>query len=699
MMHYRAHRIVMAVVLYATLAGSILAQGPVDVAANQTGRLTSVGNAATRTYTQYDEQGRAVATQFVQDNRSRIFTMTFGYPHNPQSTGGAGTVLVRQTFPDGEEVSYTYDAGGQQMAVRSTYGGTTEDVVRGYRTNARGGVTRVEYGNGTVTTYAYDDPGHLHLTRILTVNAAGQVVQDYRYTYDADGNVVGTADGVRPDLSATYDYDEVGQLVAIRNSAGNAIESYAYDPSGNLIRKGALTQTYNAGGRPHALEASGGIVYGYDPNGNVTSIGGTTTLEWNAENMATRVITGAGVTEKAFVGESAWKKVEEGVTTYYLPSVRIENGVARKYYGSFAERLEIPGSRQLRFYHPDHLGSSSVMTDSGGTPIRRAAYLPWGQDRGVEGTFVPKLQFNFKEKDATGFYDYGARLYAPVTGRWLSPDSTLSDGMNRYAYARNNPWTRVDPTGHTSRGFWARTTVVNKEDYSEYILYRWFWQDPPRSGRFIASTPSLDLAEYQVVETGSLVESFWLDTGRWERRILLDHGKSDAALSDEIVSTSTSIGTPPPLSVPVRPRQPSGYINTQFINAMRDKTKHHERIFWEFTKQSILGGGTSGILNALRPAAPYLTVLGIEYMPKLTQGTTMVIGGMNATKNWVNVPGVAVYRAPYWVHTLERNQVVVDTVIANRLPVFVDGLSRAGAGTWWELNQFVRAGLRIAISW
>src|SRR5262249_604774 len=115
-------------------------------------------------------------------------------------------------------------------------------------------------------------------------------------------------------------------------------------------------------------------------------------------------------------GESLWKKVEQGVTTYYLPSMRIENGVARKYYGTFAERQE-GGDRQLRFYHPDHLGSSSVMTDQGGAVIRRGSYFPWGQDRGVDGTFTPKLQFNFKEKEATGFYDYGARLYDSVTGR------------------------------------------------------------------------------------------------------------------------------------------------------------------------------------------------------------------------------------------------------------------------------------------
>src|SRR5437763_12583929 len=134
--------------------------------------------------------------------------------------------------------------------------------------------------------------------------------------------------------------------------------------------------------------------------------------------MPAKVTAGSAVTQKSFVGDGLWKKVEQGVTTYYAPSLRVENGVLRKYYGAYAERLELPGDRALRFYHPDHLGSSSVMTDQGGAVIRRAAYMPWGQERGVEGTFTPKLQFNFKEKDASGFYDYGARLYNPGTGRW-----------------------------------------------------------------------------------------------------------------------------------------------------------------------------------------------------------------------------------------------------------------------------------------
>src|SRR2546422_6860372 len=147
-----------------------------------------------------------------------------------------------------------------------------------------------------------------------------------------------------------------------------------------------------------------------------------------------------------FLGESLWKKVEPNVITYYLPSMRVENGLFRKFFGGLAERSP---DGTLKFYHGDHLGSASLVTDLAGTVIRRQAYMPYGEDRAVSGSFTDaRYQFNFKEKESTGFYDYGARLYNPVTGRWLSPDSLIADGLNRYAYVQNNPLRYTDPTGH-----------------------------------------------------------------------------------------------------------------------------------------------------------------------------------------------------------------------------------------------------------
>jgi len=48
-----------------------------------------------------------------------------------------------------------------------------------------------------------------------------------------------------------------------------------------------------------------------------------------------------------------------------------------------------------------------------------------------------------------GWYDYGARFYDPELGRWHSPDpmSELYYSWSPYAYVRNNPLLRIDPTG------------------------------------------------------------------------------------------------------------------------------------------------------------------------------------------------------------------------------------------------------------
>lgn len=469
-----------ALALLLALSLPISAQKPpqkADISSNQIGRLTSTGNGGQQTFYQYDLLGRVVVNQTVQDGTSRLVTSVFGYPQSAIAAAGPGNVIVAQTLPDGESIAYSYDARGLETSIRSTpLGQAGEDIVRNIRRNARGETISATHGNGAVTVHAFD-PLDFRLHEITTTTGAS-AIQDYVYHYDQNSNVTAIDDLARPILGTSYFYDELDQLTEVRDSAGSTLEGYAYDQIGNLITKGAVTQTYGASGRPHAIDSAGPFTYDYDLNGNVVAVNPGETLEWNAENMSSRVTVGATVTAKSFIGEALWKKVENGVTTYYIPSLRFENGVPRKYYGSFAERSAEDG--RLRFYHGDHLGSSTVMTDAGSTLALRTSYLPWGDTRGVECTtppcFTPKLQFNFKEKDATGFYDYGARLYNPGTGRWLSPDTKTGDGLNRYAYTRNNPVRYVDPDGHQIRPNtppppWRGT-------YSPYQPYPWEQRGP-----------------------------------------------------------------------------------------------------------------------------------------------------------------------------------------------------------------------------
>ena len=57
----------------------------------------------------------------------------------------------------------------------------------------------------------------------------------------------------------------------------------------------------------------------------------------------------------------------------------------------------------------------------------------------------------------TGLYNYDARLYDPLIGRFISPDSIVPrpydpQSLNRYSYCRNNPLIYTDPTGHWDDG-------------------------------------------------------------------------------------------------------------------------------------------------------------------------------------------------------------------------------------------------------
>jgi RHS repeat-associated protein len=63
-------------------------------------------------------------------------------------------------------------------------------------------------------------------------------------------------------------------------------------------------------------------------------------------------------------------------------------------------------------------------------------------------------QYNGRVFDpGTGFHDYGARMYWPQIGRFISADSYQGDirnpaSLNRYSYVLNNPYRYVDPNGH-----------------------------------------------------------------------------------------------------------------------------------------------------------------------------------------------------------------------------------------------------------
>ncbi|MFP5152117.1 RHS repeat domain-containing protein, partial [Bacteroides finegoldii] len=123
------------------------------------------------------------------------------------------------------------------------------------------------------------------------------------------------------------------------------------------------------------------------------------------------------------------------------------------------------------YYHPDHLGSSSYITNLDGEVVQHIEYVPFGEVFIEERNSIwntPYL-FNAKEFDEeTGLYYYGARYYDPRLSLWMSVDpisnydplnsENFLDGqhnggiynyanLNPYVYCYNRSTVYIDPNG------------------------------------------------------------------------------------------------------------------------------------------------------------------------------------------------------------------------------------------------------------
>lgn len=86
------------------------------------------------------------------------------------------------------------------------------------------------------------------------------------------------------------------------------------------------------------------------------------------------------------------------------------------------------------YYHTDHLGSTSVITNQSGNLVEATTNDPWGEiDSG--GT-QSKFLYTGQEHDAeTGLHYYNARYYDPDIRRFTQPDDIIQDAYDPQASA------------------------------------------------------------------------------------------------------------------------------------------------------------------------------------------------------------------------------------------------------------------------
>jgi RHS repeat-associated protein len=133
------------------------------------------------------------------------------------------------------------------------------------------------------------------------------------------------------------------------------------------------------------------------------------------------------------------------------------------------------------YYHSDHLGSTSYITDQQANVTQYDAYLPYGEllvDEHSSSADLP-YKFNGKELDEeTGLYYYGARYMNPIASIWYGVDPLTEKYPNvcAFVYCMGNPVKLIDIDGMKPGDYYSKDgTWQGSDDINDQKVYV---QDP-----------------------------------------------------------------------------------------------------------------------------------------------------------------------------------------------------------------------------
>ena len=320
--------------------------------------------------------------------------------------------------------------------------------------------------------------------------------------YDANGNMLSiklvvnhedspdVRDGVvqqQQTLLSSYIWDEENRLRAVNMNpeqpGNNQIAVYTYDAAGQRVVRhipSRLDVRENGGARsigdkavnvlyPSPLVTAQAIT----ANGKATAGEPITSYTKHYYMDATRVASTLGTVrdlglypmmEKSFarnlapvirpLANTATQTAQTALLNTYAALGQTSNTSAPVIEGDLTSFNHVYGENEPRtyWYHPDHLGSSSYITNVEGIVTQHMEYMPYGESLVEEhqNSINTPYKFNGKElDDESGNYYYGARYYNPKFSFWLSVDPLAEKfyDTSPYTYVSNNPLRYIDPTG------------------------------------------------------------------------------------------------------------------------------------------------------------------------------------------------------------------------------------------------------------
>ena len=409
---------------------------------------------ATGTYTGADSKAASYTLAMGYDNMHRI---TSKKQHLTQSN-----VQFSGSLNAGYDLTYTYqDSSGHKFQLANV-----QDV--NYRTEGTAGENdKVNNGH----RYTYDANGNLvyiNTSRVKKDGKEDEKATEQKYRWDEENRLLASDDN---GFVTNYWYDADGERTVKTSGESDQVyvnSEFAGDRT-NTAKFSLYVSPYlvaNQGGRytKHIYIGSQRVVskigdfdsYGSDPR-RIQYVGSETdglSVDYKAkfteqlqvikDNYATFAVPYNGEDNNDYVDGKGFCCNDGSLEAAQA------RAMARAMKNNFQEGDSY--EKMQFYYHPDHLGSSSYITNLDGEVVQHIEYVPFGEVFVEERNNIwntPYL-FNAKEFDEeTGLYYYGARYYDPRVSLWISVDPMQEENLSvsTYAYTLNNPVRFKDEDG------------------------------------------------------------------------------------------------------------------------------------------------------------------------------------------------------------------------------------------------------------
>ena len=432
------------------------------------------------TYT-YDDADRMATSTFSITQGVPPLTATLGYEYDALGRLSG----ISRPFTSGD-VTYTYDLHGWTTGI--TAGSFQEELsyADGPGTPCwNGNVSSMRWKNYGYSPkrgyrFIYDDAGRL--TQALYGEGEALASNAYRFSeslqYDAHGNVTGitrrgkissNSYGLMDNLTLTYDGN---QLTGVSETASD----YDFAGSFEYKRLNGSEYIYNSNGSLSADRSRGIAWISYDLNNNPQAIyfmnGNEIRYTYSAsgEKLCARYYMAVPNVTRTFGVKPEGYPQSQVMCVYqydYLMggTIVLWDGMTDKvlFDGGYAKATRLSLTNygfDMYYYNKDHLGNNREVVNASGSVHQVTNYYPFGapyaDPNAVMGSTVQPFKYNGKELDTMhglNTYDYGARQYYSIVGRWdrIDPLCEKYYSVSPYVYCMNNPINAFDPDGKRVR--------------------------------------------------------------------------------------------------------------------------------------------------------------------------------------------------------------------------------------------------------